>query len=38
MDMAKHRFDAIEARAKRITDKLRDFGAKRARDSQITTA
>lgn len=38
MDMAKHRFDAIEARAKRLTDKVREYGTERKQTSQITTA
>lgn len=38
MDMAKHRFEAIEARAKRITDKVRKFGEQKVRSSQVTTA
>lgn len=38
MDMAKHRFDAIEARAKRMTDKVREYGAEKLRHSQVTTA
>jgi 2-keto-3-deoxy-6-phosphogluconate aldolase len=38
MDMTKHRLDAIAARAKRITEKVREFGAQRARSSQVTTA
>ncbi|MFT4843335.1 MAG: 2-dehydro-3-deoxyphosphogluconate aldolase/(4S)-4-hydroxy-2-oxoglutarate aldolase [Planctomycetota bacterium] len=38
MDMAKHRFDAIEARAKRLTDKVREYGTERKLTSQVTTA
>lgn len=37
MDMAKHRFDLIEARARRMTTKVREFGEARARTSQVTT-
>jgi Entner-Doudoroff aldolase len=37
MDMANHRFDAIEARAKRITTKIREHGAQKVRSSQATT-
>ena len=38
MDMTTHSLDAIAARAKRITEKVREFGAQRARSSQVTTA
>ncbi len=38
MDMTTHCLDAIEARAKRITEIVREFGAQRARSSQVTTA
>ncbi|MGK0520872.1 MAG: hypothetical protein ACJAUC_003581, partial [Planctomycetota bacterium] len=37
-DMTKHRFDAIEARAKRLTDKVREYGTERKLTSQVTTA
>ncbi len=38
MDMAKHRFEAIEARAKRMTDKVREYGSERKRSREVTTA
>ena len=38
MDMARHRFENIEARARRIIAKVREFGAERVRNSQVTTA
>lgn len=37
MDMARHRFESIEARAKRIIAKVREFGAQQVRNSQVTT-
>jgi 2-keto-3-deoxy-6-phosphogluconate aldolase len=36
-DMARHRFDLIEARAKRMVKKVTEFGAGRASEPQALT-